>query len=86
MRVGGQLHAPAALPPGKRPGTHCIGGWWAPGPVWTATENLDPTRIRPRTVQPVASRSTNYAIPAYARVIVSSKVFKVVFVRLSVME
>jgi hypothetical protein len=27
MRVGGQLHAPAALPPGKRPGTHCIGGW-----------------------------------------------------------
>jgi hypothetical protein len=27
MRMGGQLHAPAALPPGKRPGTHCIGGW-----------------------------------------------------------
>jgi hypothetical protein len=26
--VSGQLHAPAALPPGKRaPGTHCIGGW-----------------------------------------------------------
>ena len=25
--VGGQRHAPAALPPGKRPGTHCIGGW-----------------------------------------------------------
>ena len=24
--VGGQRHAPAALPPGKRPGTHCIGG------------------------------------------------------------
>jgi len=21
--VGGQGHAPAALPPGKRPGTHC---------------------------------------------------------------
>jgi hypothetical protein len=30
MRVGGQLHAPAALPPGKRPGTHCIGGWVGP--------------------------------------------------------
>jgi hypothetical protein len=27
MRVGGQLHAPATLPPGKRSGTHCIGGW-----------------------------------------------------------
>jgi hypothetical protein len=26
MGVGGQLHAPAALPPGKRPGIHCIGG------------------------------------------------------------
>jgi hypothetical protein len=25
--VGGQLHAPAALPPGKRPITHCIGDW-----------------------------------------------------------
>ena len=30
MTVGGQLHAPAALPPGKRPGTHCIGGWVGP--------------------------------------------------------
>jgi len=27
MGVGGQSHAPAALPPGKRPSTHCIGGW-----------------------------------------------------------
>jgi hypothetical protein len=26
LGVGGQHHAPAALPPGKRPGTHCIGG------------------------------------------------------------
>ena len=25
-RVGGQCHAPAALPPGKRPGTQCTGG------------------------------------------------------------
>jgi hypothetical protein len=30
MGVGGQLHAPAALPPGKRPGTQCIGGWVGP--------------------------------------------------------
>jgi hypothetical protein len=27
MRMAGQLHAPAALPPGKRPSTHYIGGW-----------------------------------------------------------
>ena len=24
--MGVQRHAPAALPPGKRPGTHCTGG------------------------------------------------------------
>jgi hypothetical protein len=30
MGVGGQLHAPAALPPGKRPGTYCMGGWVGP--------------------------------------------------------
>jgi hypothetical protein len=30
MRVGGQLHAPAALTPGKRPVTHFIGGWVGP--------------------------------------------------------
>jgi hypothetical protein len=27
MGVGGQRHAPAAFSPGKRPGTHCTGGW-----------------------------------------------------------
>jgi len=26
MRVGGQSHAPAALPPEKTPGSHCTGG------------------------------------------------------------
>ena len=28
--VFGQRHAPAALPQGKRPRTHCIGGWAGP--------------------------------------------------------
>jgi len=28
--VGGQHYALAALPLGKRPGTHCIGGWVGP--------------------------------------------------------
>jgi hypothetical protein len=27
MDVGGQLHAPAALPPERAPGTHWVGGW-----------------------------------------------------------
>jgi hypothetical protein len=30
MWVGGICHTPAALPPGKRPGTHFIGGWVGP--------------------------------------------------------
>jgi len=30
MRVGGQRHAPAVLHPGKRAGTHRIGGWVGP--------------------------------------------------------
>jgi hypothetical protein len=29
--VGGQRNAPTALPPEKRPGTHCVEGWVAPG-------------------------------------------------------
>jgi hypothetical protein len=46
MRVGGQLHAPAALPPGKEtqyPLYRRLGG---PQGVWTAAENLAPTGIR----------------------------------------
>ena len=43
--VGGQHHTPAALHL-KRHGTHCVGGWGAPGQVWTGTENLAPTGIR----------------------------------------
>jgi hypothetical protein len=31
--VGGHRHAPAALPPGMKPGTHCIGGWVGPRAV-----------------------------------------------------
>ena len=41
MGVGGQRHAPAALPPGK---TRCP--LWAPEPVCTGAENLSPTGIR----------------------------------------
>ena len=60
--MGGQQHAPAALPPGKT--RYPLYGW-APGPVWTGEENLDPPPgFDPRTVQPVASRNTDWAIPA----------------------
>jgi hypothetical protein len=30
MGMGGQHHAPAALPPGKGTATHCVGGWVGP--------------------------------------------------------
>jgi hypothetical protein len=30
MGLDGQRHSPVALPPGKRPGTHCIEGWVDP--------------------------------------------------------
>jgi hypothetical protein len=30
MGVGVQRHAPADLPPRKRPGTHCTGSWVGP--------------------------------------------------------
>jgi hypothetical protein len=44
MRVGGQLHAPAALPPGKRAGTHCIGGWVGPRAGLDGCEKSRPHR------------------------------------------
>jgi hypothetical protein len=62
MSVGGQLHAPAALPPGKRPCTRCIGSWGRSGRVLKISS---PPGFVPRTVQPVASRYTDWAIPAH---------------------
>ena len=42
-----------------------IGGWvGAPGQVWAGAENLAPPEFDPRTVQPVVSLYTDYAIPA----------------------
>jgi hypothetical protein len=46
MRVGGQLHAPAAYTPGKDPVPIVQEAGWAPGPVWTGAENLALTGIR----------------------------------------
>ena len=46
MGVGGQHHAPAALPTGKDPVPIVQEAGWAPGPVWTGAENLAPTGIR----------------------------------------
>jgi hypothetical protein len=62
MGMGGQRHAPAALPPGKRSSTH----WWAQQPVRTGIENLTPPpEFDHRTVQRVASHYTDWATAAH---------------------
>ena len=62
MGVGGQRHAPAALP-WERPGTHCIGGWVDPrAGLDGCGKSRPPPGFDPRTVQPVASRYTDWAI------------------------
>jgi hypothetical protein len=66
MEVSGQLHALAAFLPKKAPGTHWIGGWVGPEPVWTTwrRENSWPYRDSSHdssVVQSVASRYTDCA-------------------------
>jgi hypothetical protein len=46
MGVGGQLHTQAALPPGKKPGTHCTGDCMGPRVGLDGCGNLAPTGIR----------------------------------------
>ena len=43
--MGGQRHAPAALPAGKKPLPIVQEAWWVPGPVWTGAENFIPMEI-----------------------------------------
>ena len=59
MEVGGQRHTPSALPPGKRPGTHCLRGWVGPrAGLDGCGKSHPPPGFYPRTVKPVASRYT----------------------------
>ena len=44
--LGGQRHAPAALPPGKDPTPIVQEAGWASGPVFNGSENLALTGIR----------------------------------------
>ena len=54
---------PRLLYPRKRPGTHCIGGWMG---LSGRMRNISPPPgFDSRTVWPVASRYTNYAIPVH---------------------
>jgi hypothetical protein len=58
--VGGQRQVPAELTPTKRASTLQMGEWVDIGLVWMGPENLAPTGVQPRTIQPLAS---NYNIP-----------------------
>jgi len=68
----GQRHAPAALYPGKDPVPVVQEAGWAPGPVLSGAENLDPPPgFDPRTVQTIASRYTDHATrPTHQTVLV----------------
>jgi hypothetical protein len=60
MSVGDQHHAPAALPQGKRPVTHCIGSWVSPGAgLYGCGKSRPQPGFDPRTVRPVASLYTD---------------------------
>jgi len=65
--VSGQQHAPAALYPRERPGTHFRGSWVGRS---GRAENLVPTGIRSRTAQPGSSVAipTKQPGPQYIRV------------------
>jgi hypothetical protein len=64
-RMGGQRHASTALTPGKRPGTHWIGGWVG----YTACldghgKSCPPVGSDPRTVQPPPPRRASVPGPS----------------------
>ena len=59
MGVGGQHHAPAALPPGKDPVPI------VQGRSGRVRKISPPPVFDPRTIQPIASRYTDWAIPAH---------------------
>jgi len=65
MGVGGQRHAPAALTPGKSPGTHCTGGRVGRRAGLEGCGRISPPPgFDPRAVQPVGSHYTDRAIQA----------------------
>ena len=64
MVVGGKRHDSAALPPGKRPGTHFAGAGWDQGRSGRVLKIWRRQGFDRRTVQLVADRYTDGAIAA----------------------
>jgi hypothetical protein len=66
MMVGGERHAPTALPPEKRPFTPFTGGGVGPSACLDGCrKSRSPPGFDLQTVHAVASRYTSYAIPAH---------------------
>ena len=66
---------PRQLYPRERPGTHCVGGWIDPRVGLDGCgKSRPPSGFDPRTVQPVASRYTDWAIPVYTHTHSVSKI------------
>jgi hypothetical protein len=71
--VDDQCHVPAALPPGKRPGTHFIGGWVNPR---TGLEGCGKSHPRRDSIPGFSSpwrAAVDYAIPAYIHLLLLTK-------------
>jgi hypothetical protein len=67
MRVGGQCHGPAALPPEKTqyPLYRRLGE--PQSQFGQVQKTSPPLGFDPQTIQPIASRYTDYAIPSPIR-------------------
>jgi len=80
MGLGGQRHAPAALPPGKTR-YPLYRRLYDPQGRSGLVRRISPhTGIRTRTVQYVASRYNDWAIATSSRKVISMKYFECVFV------
>ena len=75
MGVGGQRHAPAALPPGKTryPLYRRLGG--LQGRSGRVRKISGPPGFYSRNVEPLASRCTDCAIPAHVTLVMYRKLF-----------
>jgi hypothetical protein len=70
---GGQRHAPAALHPGKRPGTHCRGDWVGPragldgcGKPRQRRESIPGMPGRSESLQPTECGILAHSCPVYS--------------------
>jgi len=62
--MSGQQHAPTALYPRERPGTHFAGGWVSPRAGLGGRKISPPPEFDPRTVQPIAQSLYQLSYPA----------------------